>query len=69
MRYIIGKIFFPMSLHSEKRLLARMRMLTMVCGLILVISVAGVMWRLNKSRGRAGAKDKPVKAQSVQPAR
>lgn len=69
MEYILGKIFFPMLMHQEKKLRARMRLLAIVCGLILVTGVAGLMWRLSKTQSRSSVKEKPAKVQNVQPPR
>lgn len=60
MLYALGRVFFPMMIHREKALRARMRWLAIVMGLILVVAVAVLVWRVQQ-RQSGGHYEKPLK--------
>ncbi len=69
MLYTLGKVFFPMMIHQEKKLRARMRVLAVVCGVILVTGTVVLMCRLNKSRLKWNPTAKPLPGEVAKPAR
>lgn len=68
MLYTFGKIFFPRLIHEEKKLRARMRWVTAISGLLLVIGVVSVIYYANTSRLRL-QNPAEYKAHKLQPPR
>jgi len=69
MIYVFGRLFFPTLINQEKKLRARMKLVVVVCGLILVTGVGVLLVHLNQSRTRSENFVKPFKAQNVPPGR
>jgi|GEM_PF-4571282 len=61
MLFTLGKIFFPTMLHREKELRARMRIIAIVFGVLLVGGVVAVISYVNHSRPQVGQALQPIK--------
>ncbi len=66
MLYTFGRLFFPRMIHQEQKLRARMKLVAVIGGLILVAGISGLMLYLY-SRSHSPTLTKPLKSQSASP--
>jgi hypothetical protein len=65
MLYTLGRVFFPMMIHREKALRVRMRWLAVGSGLILMLVVGAVFWRVQQQRPGSSHQERPLEKDRV----
>jgi hypothetical protein len=65
MLYTLGRVLFPKMLHRENDLRVRMRWVTFISGMVLVITVVSVLWYAQRNRPRMHGPEKPLEHQGA----
>ncbi len=69
MLYTFGRLFFPTMIHQEKKLRARMILVSAISGLVLAVGISVLLVHVYQTRRHSEKTFKPPKSQTVSPAR